>query len=134
MVGVLLILELYLVYMIGFNFLFLIVALVLVVILFTFSNMTVTVNEQSLSVYMGMGLITKKIRMVDIKSFGKHKKLLYNVWGIKRLKNGWIFSIEGFESVKVEMKNNQVVVIGTENPEKLLREIERFNTNKVTYQ
>lgn len=93
-----------------FTFLILLISLVL------FYKLTVIVNDKYIKVIFGIGLIKKGILLNDIKSCKVVKNRWWYGFGIRLLRQGWLFNISGLDAIEILMKNGTIYRIGTEEP------------------
>jgi len=105
-------------------FILLIFILLFFIILLLFYKLSVTVNKQEIVVSFGIGLIRKKVKLENIKSVKKVKNKWYNGYGIRYIRNGWLYNIQGFSAIELSFKDrNSVFRIGTKDNSRLLTEI-----------
>lgn len=98
-------------------FLSLIVLEVLLICLF--STLTVTVNKDQISWHLGLGLIRKSIRVLDVLD---HKVVKNKAWwglGIRRIDRGWLYCVSGTGAIELETRGGKITRIGSDEPEAL---------------
>lgn len=90
-----------------------------------FHSLTVRVTRESVRLHFGIGLIRKSFAVADISSVQSVRNHWYNGWGIRVIRNGWMYNVSGFDAVEIEMQNGKKVRIGTDEPKRLLAAIQR---------
>jgi hypothetical protein len=102
--------------------------LALIVILLTistFATLTVTVNERMIGLRFGVGIIRKNIQLVDVESCQAVENPWYYLLGIRYTPRGWLYAVSGSSAVELEMKNGKYVRIGTDEPQELIKALDR---------
>jgi len=86
--------------------------------LLIFYKLTIYIDDTYFIFKLGVGLITKKYLISDIKSCKAVKNSpLYGI-GIRMLPNGWLYNVSGLDAIELTFKNKKSIVrIGTNNPE-----------------
>jgi hypothetical protein len=127
-----LILSLVLLFIFGFEDLELGGILVFLAITFLFSiltfyKLTISIDINSLSFKLGVGLVSKKLKVTDIKSCRPVKNSwLYGI-GIKLIPGGWLYNVSGLEAIELSFKNrNSKIRIGTNQPEEIANLINKL--------
>lgn len=96
------------------------------VILLLFYKLSVSIDAKNLIISFGVGIICKKILLSDIASVKKTKTKCYNGWGIRFIKKGKLYNIQGFNAVELTFKNKpRRVLIGTKLNSNLERELKK---------
>ena len=118
------------IFQIGNNPLPLTIAIVFIVftliLTLLFFRLSVIVNKDYIKIRFGIGLIRKKFNISDISEVKKVRTKWYNGWGIRYVRNGWLYNIQGFNAVELMYKNRKKrVLIGTKPNSNLEREIKR---------
>lgn len=90
-----------------------------------FHSLTVCVSREAIRLHFGIGLIRKSFAVDDIRSVQAVRSHWYNGWGIRLIRNGWLYNISGFDAVEIVMRNGKVYRIGTDEPRRLLGAIQR---------
>ncbi len=99
------------------------VSAVIIISCALFCSLTVEIKESFLDITFGIGLIKKKFKIEDIMSANAVKNKWYYGWGIRLIRNGWLYNVSGLDAVEIKMKNGKIYRIGTDEPEKLLEAI-----------
>ncbi len=111
----------------------LIVSVVFFLIIFLlFFKLTVAVNDSNIVISFGVGIIRKKVSLGDIKEVKRVKTNWYNGWGIRKIKNGMLYNIQGFNAIELSFKNKKSILrIGISSSSDLDKEIRnRITMNK----
>ncbi len=82
-----------------------------------FYKLTIYINDTYIYFRMGIGLISKKYLISDIRSCTPVKnKPLYGI-GVRKIPDGWLYNVSGFNAIELTFKNQKSIVrIGTNNP------------------
>ncbi len=103
------------------------VVLTLFVCLLIFYKLTITVDETSLTFSLGVGLITKRYLLDEIKSCKAVTNSPLTGIGIRMISNGWLYNVSGLGAIELAFKNKSSVVrIGTNNPELVSQTINAY--------
>jgi hypothetical protein len=111
----------------------LIVSVVFFLIIFLlFFKLTVAVNDSNIVISFGVGIIRKKVSLGDINEVKRVKTNWYNGWGIRKIKNGMLYNIQGFNAIELSFKNKKSILrIGISSSSDLDKEIRnRITMNK----
>jgi len=91
-----------------------------------FYKLSIKLDDKYLIISFGIGLFKKKIKISDIKDVKKIKTKWYTGWGIRIVKNGILYNIQGLYAVELTFKDKKSIVqIGTSFNSNLDREIKR---------
>ncbi len=103
----------------------LILSFVLVVSLLLFFQMNTSIDNEQIRISFGIGLIRKRIAIRNIEKVTTVRNKWYCGFGIRMLKNGWLYNIKGLDAVELKMRNsNSIIRIGTADSQNLKREID----------
>jgi hypothetical protein len=104
---------------------YIVLQIILVGCVLLFFGMRVTVDETKIKVSFGIGLISKTVKLAEIKSVEVVRNPWYFGWGIKIIPNGMLYNISGRDAVELKFKNSKKIFrIGTANPQDLKNAIE----------
>ena len=106
---------------------FLIMTGVFLIPIVLFYKLTIIVNERSIRIIFGIGIVKRTIRPDRILSAEVFKAPWYYGIGIRMTPYGWLYSINGFKSVKIKFEKDgldKTILIGTSEPEELKRAID----------
>jgi hypothetical protein len=106
-------------------------AAIFLICLLIFYKLTITIDDTMLTFSMGVGFVSKKYLIADIKSCKVVKNSAFNGIGIKLLNNGWLYNVSGLYAVELTFKNRKSVVrIGTDKPEEIAGIINKMINNE----
>ena len=89
-----------------------------------FHSLTVRISQSDIALSFGVGLIQRRYRIEDISSVRTVQNRWYNGWGIRKIRDGWLFNVSGFDAVEIQLKNERKCRIGTNQPKELLAAVE----------
>lgn len=90
-----------------------------------FGWLTVQVANDSLQVRFGVGLIRRRFSIAELRAARAVRNPWYYGWGIRYTRHGWLFNVSGLDAVEIELASGRRYRIGTDQPEELVRAIER---------
>lgn len=103
------------------------VILTLLICLLIFYKLTISVSDTYVSFSLGIGLVSRKYPISDIKSCKPVKNNILTGVGIRMLTNGWLYNVSGLHAIELTFKNRKSVVrIGTDKPEEVAMEINKL--------
>lgn len=112
---------------VGAGITILIVVLTILICLLIFYKLTISVSDTYVSFRMGIGLVSRKYLISDIKSCMPVKNNIFTGIGIRMLTNGWLYNVSGLQAIELTFKNRKTVVrIGTDKPEEVAMEINKL--------
>ena len=87
-----------------------------VVIYLLFYGMKTIIDEQTIRITYGIGLITKKIKLDEVKDVSVVSNPWYYGWGIRFIPNGMLYNISGSAGVELTFKEkSRILRIGSAN-------------------
>lgn len=89
-----------------------------------FSSLTVRVDEEALQFYFGPGFWKRRIPLDDIQSAEVVHNPLYYGWGIRYTFPGWLYNVSGQKAVELDIRGEDPVRIGTDEPDVLKQVLE----------
>jgi len=102
-----------------------IISAILFALIPLFSSLTVKVATNQLQLHYGVGLIKKTINLDELESAKVVKTSWVAGYGIRILKGGMLYNIQGAYSVELRFKNKKSFIrVGSNEPEELLKAIE----------
>ena len=102
----------------------LIISIIFIIVLLLFFQMKTSVDSNTIQISYGIGLIKKTIRINEIESVIIVRNKWYYGIGIRMLKNGWLYNIQGLNAIELKMKNSKSIVrIGTANSKILKKKL-----------
>jgi len=93
------------------------------IIMGVFATLTVEIRDGFLKFRFGLGLIRKKLKIVEIESCEIARNPWYYGWGIHATGKGWVYNVSGFEAVEIFMNDGRRLRLGTDEPELLRKAI-----------
>jgi hypothetical protein len=101
------------------------VMIFLAILLSLFYKLNVKVDKKIIKISFGIGLISKKFKLYEIKSFRRVRNKWWYGFGIRVIPGGTLFNVNGLDAVELTMKNGSVYRIGTSEPKKLYSAISK---------
>ena len=101
-----------------------IVAVTVILVLFLFSSLNVTVSEELLVLHFGPGVISKRIKLEEVREVQPVRNRWYYGWGIRLTPHGWLFNVSGLDAVELLLGSGRRFRVGTDEPEVLARAIQ----------
>ncbi len=101
--------------------------LLVLFLLASFISLTVSVDKKYLKVKFGYGIFRKRLVLKDIISAKTVKNSWIYGWGVRI----WfwphmrIYNVSGYDAVELKMKDNKTFRIGTDEPQKLFKAINK---------
>lgn len=96
------------------------IAALIAVISVVMSRLTVTVDQTHLSWVFAFSFWRKSVPLKDIATVEVIKTNWLDGWGIRLTHRGWLYNVEGFDAVKVELVSGKRVLVGTDQPDALV--------------
>ncbi|MCU0409308.1 MAG: hypothetical protein MUD02_10205 [Bacteroidales bacterium] len=97
--------------------LLLFVALAMAICLLIFYKLTIIVDDTHLSFRMGAGIVSKKIRLADIKECRAVRNSPLTGIGIRLYSKGWLYNVSGLDAIELSFRNRPGRLrIGTDVP------------------
>jgi hypothetical protein len=94
-------------------------------LLFVFSVLNVEVDAEAIRLRFGIGLVRKRIPLVEVKAWRTVRNPWYTGWGI-RLGSGYVlWNVSGFDAVELDLAGGRRFRVGTDEPATLASAIER---------
>lgn len=101
-----------------------VVALILLPLGWIFSSLTVELDGETLSWHFRSGFWKKQIPLADIDDARRVRTHWSNGLGIRFTRNGWLYNVAGRNAVAVKQRNGTIVIIGTDEPERLVEALD----------
>jgi hypothetical protein len=111
------------------------VLITFLICLLIFYKLTISLNTTHLSFELGIGLVSKKYRLSEIKSCrAVTNSALYGI-GIRLIPDGWLYNVSGRKAIELTFKNRKSKIrIGTDKPEEIAAEVNKLigtETNEI---
>jgi hypothetical protein len=87
--------------------------------LLLFSTLTVTVRDQAIHVFVGPGLIRRRIPLRRIRTVRTVRTPWYYGWGIRLTPSGWLWNVWGSSGVEIRFDDGHRFRIGSDESDKL---------------
>lgn len=85
-----------------------------VIIYLLFYGMKTTIDEQWIRISYGVGVITKKVKLSDVKDVSVVSNPWYYGWGIRFIPNGMLYNINGSSGVELTFnEKSRILRIGS---------------------
>ena len=85
----------------------------------TYATLTVEVDGQRIQARFGIGLIRKTIPLADIARCEVVRTPTWWGWGLHWTPSGWLYNVSGRDAVRLELKSQRPVMIGSDEAERL---------------
>ena len=109
-----------------FNPITVFVLIVIGICLYLFHSLTIEINDQHLIFFFAHGFLKKKIAIAEIEKAEIVTNRWYYGWGVRLIKNGWLYNVSGFKAVEIQKKDGKTVRIGSDEPENVKQVIEKL--------
>lgn len=96
----------------------------LVLGLLTYATLTVQVTADRILVRFGVGLIRKVIELADVVKCQVVRTPSWWGWGLHWTPSGWLYNVSGRAAVRLEMKSERPVMVGSDEAERLKQAID----------
>ena len=97
----------------------------IIVALAMFHSLTVEVDPRYIHWYFGPGWYKWRREINDLESARISRSKWYNGWGIRITPTGWLYNVSGFQCLDITDKYGKSFRIGTNDPEGLLKALQR---------
>ena len=87
--------------------------------LLTYATLTVEVDAEHVRVHFGIGIIRKSIPLADIARCEVVRTPTWWGWGMHWTPSGWLYNVSGRAAVRLEMRTERPVMIGSDEAERL---------------
>jgi hypothetical protein len=101
----------------------LIIVVILLVALVLFYRLRITIEDRSLCASFGIGVIRKKVPLVEIAGCESIRIRWWYGWGIHLTPYGWLYNVSGFDAVAITLRDGRRFVLGTDDPRGLAEAI-----------
>jgi hypothetical protein len=97
--------------------------LMIALALLLFHSLTIEVDADHLVFRFGIGLIRKRIPLVEIVDAKPVRNTWIHGWGIHFTADGWVYNVSGWEAVEITLANGKRLRLGTDQPNQLARKL-----------
>ncbi len=98
---------------------------ILGVVAFLFHSLTVRVQDAKLEIRFGTGLIGRTIPLQRIRDVRAVTNPWWYGYGIRYTPSGWLYNVSGRGAVKVALDGGSSILVGTNEPDRLVAAIRR---------
>jgi hypothetical protein len=109
-----------------------IVSIILLVCLVLFYRLRITIDGETLYASFGIGVIRKRVRLVEIVRCELFRIRWWYGWGIHLTPYGWLYNVSGFEAVAITLRDGRNFALGTNDPHGLVDAIRRYTSTHFT--
>jgi hypothetical protein len=98
--------------------------LVVAVLLLTgllFSSLTIEVTESELVWFFGPGFLKRRVARSEIAKAEPARNKWWWGWGVHLTPRGWLYNVDGLESVEITQKDGSLFRLGADEPQALTR-------------
>jgi hypothetical protein len=96
------------------------VTVVMIACLLIFYKLTISIDNNELKFWFGIGLISKKYKLDEIKECKPVTNSPLYGWGIRMTPDGWLYNVSGLKAIELSFKNSRKKIrIGTNRPEEI---------------
>ena len=105
-------------------------ALVLLVTAFVFSRFTIRVDADRLTWHFGYGVLEKSVPVATIANVEQTTTSALEGWGVHLTTRGWLYNVAGKGAVLVTLTDGSHFLLGSDEPEVLVRAIRAAQANR----
>jgi len=84
-----------------------------------FPTLTVTVDEDAVRLVFGIGIVRTTVPVADLVGAERVRVRLRWGWGVHWTPSGWLYNVGGREAVKVAVRRDRGVIIGSDDADRL---------------
>jgi hypothetical protein len=88
-----------------------------------YHSLTIEIRDGMLACFFGPGLIRRQFRLEDIVAARPVRNHWYNGFGIRRIANGWMYNVSGFDAVEISLRSGKHFRMGTDRPKEVVKAI-----------
>ena len=100
------------------------VFLLLGIVVAAMARLTVTVDDRCVEATFGGGWPTRAIALSDVNGGSQVRNSWWYGWGIRWIPHGWMYNVWGCDAVELQLANDRVFRIGTDDPGGLVAVLE----------
>lgn len=101
----------------------LIISIILLVCLVLFYKLSITSDDENLCASFGLGIIRKRVRLIEIAGCEPVRIRWWYGWGIHLTTYGWLYNVSGFDAVAITLRDGRKMALGTDDPHGLVAAI-----------
>ena len=100
-----------------------IISIILLVCLVLFYKLSITIDDENLCASFGLGIIRKRVRLIEIAGCEPVRIRWWYGWGIHLTTYGWLYNVSGFDAVAITLRDGRKMALGTDDPHGLVAAI-----------
>jgi hypothetical protein len=104
------------------------IELILLICAIMFCKLTIKIDEETLQVCFGIGLICKKVPLIEIVACDPIRIRWWYGWGIHLTPYGWLYNVSGLDAVAITLRNGRRFALGTNDPDGLVTAIRHLSS------
>src|SRR5262249_23682326 len=104
------------------------ISILFLITIVAFYKLTITIDGEILCASFGVGLVRKKVALVEIAACEPIRIRWWYGWGIHLTPYGWLYNVSGLDAVAITLRNGRKFALGTDDPDGLVAAIRRFNS------
>ena len=87
--------------------------------LLLFPSLTVEVDAEAIRLSFGLGLVSTRVPMADVVAADRVVVRVWWGWGLHWTPSGWLYNIGSRDAVKVVVRRDRGVIIGSDDADRL---------------
>ena len=84
------------------------------------SRLDVTVTDDQVVAAFGFGKPRRAFDLTEITEVRAVRNSWWNGWGVRKIRNGWMYNVWGLDAVQLELRSGKSFRIGTDDPDGLV--------------
>ena len=84
-----------------------------------FPTLTTQVDDETLQVSFGVGIVRTEVSLADVVSVDRVIVRVWWGWGLHWTPGGWLYNIGGRDAVKVTVRRDRGVIVGSDDADRL---------------
>jgi hypothetical protein len=85
-------------------------------VMILFSRLTVTVTNESIITSFGAGWPRHTETLEDVRAVAGVRNTWMQGWGIRKISGGWMYNVQGYGAVELDLRSGKKFRIGTDEP------------------
>ncbi len=81
------------------------------------SRLEVTVTDEQVVATFGFGKPRRVFDLREIVEVRAVRNSWWNGWGVRKIRNGWMYNVLGLDAVQLELRSGNSFRIGSDDPE-----------------
>jgi hypothetical protein len=104
----------------------LVISIILLGSLALFYKLTITIEHEILCAAFGIGIIRRKVKLVQIIGCEPIRIRWWHGWGIHLTPYGWLYNVSGLDAVAITLRDGRKFALGTDDPRGLVAAIRQL--------